>query len=408
VVSADPPITEVEVEFLKLARRKLARLFFVLNKVDYLDDAERRVAVAFLQRVLCEQVGFASPPPIFCASARQGLAARRNHDAATWERSGMEEIEHRIVDFFLTEKTEVLNRAISRQAGDILANVQCGLELTARSLQLPLAQLDERIRLFEQSMIEVEEQRIVVMDRLGSDEARLIDSVRKYADQLLLRSFKFLKGVVQACQDQHGAVWTEELAREAIAAAIPGFFEREFGTLRQLCEQQLRNALVPHRRRVEQLIASVHQLVAKLFDVPFEPRQQEVTLAKADQPYWRTHKWRLAELGSIPPSWIDRMLPLRLRHARIRRRLMEQMEYLVTRNVGDLQESTLKSVEQSVDKLRRALNDSLQQAIQMTRRALDAARGQRTEGSATAAPEVARLQSVAADLQALRGRAASP
>ena len=59
VVSADPPITEVEVEFLKLAHRKLARLFFILNKVDYLDADERRAAVAFLQQVLCEQVGFA-------------------------------------------------------------------------------------------------------------------------------------------------------------------------------------------------------------------------------------------------------------------------------------------------------------------------------------------------------------
>ena len=68
VVSADPPITEVEVEFLKLAHRKLARLFFILNKVDYLDADECRAAVVFLQRVLCEQVGFPSAPLVFCAS----------------------------------------------------------------------------------------------------------------------------------------------------------------------------------------------------------------------------------------------------------------------------------------------------------------------------------------------------
>lgn len=88
VVSADPPITEVEVEFLKLAHHKLARLFFVLNKVDHLDASECRTAVAFLQQVLCDQVGFSSPPPIHCVSARQGLAARRNRDAAAWQRSG--------------------------------------------------------------------------------------------------------------------------------------------------------------------------------------------------------------------------------------------------------------------------------------------------------------------------------
>lgn len=63
VVSADPPITEVEVEFLKLVRQKMARVFFILNKMDYLEGDERRTAVSFLRQVLCEQVGFDSPPP---------------------------------------------------------------------------------------------------------------------------------------------------------------------------------------------------------------------------------------------------------------------------------------------------------------------------------------------------------
>jgi GTPase SAR1 family protein len=403
VVSADPPITEVEVEFLKLARQKLARLFFILNKVDYLDADERPAAVAFLQQVLREQVGFTSPPPIFCASARQGLAARQDHDAAAWQRSGMAEIEHRIVDFLLTEKTEVLNRALARQAGDIVTDVQRRLGLTLRSLQMPLAELAERIRLFEESLIEIDEQRIVVLDRLAQDEDRLADSVKERAAQLLQRSREFFQGVVRACEDRDGAKWSEEAARETIAAAMPGFFEREFGTAHQLCEQELRDALLPHRRRIDELIASVHRLVARLFDVPFEPQQAETALATVAQPYWRTHKWEI-RFASIPKSWIDRMFPRRLRHARIRRRIMEQVEYLVTRNVGDLRWSTLENLSTSVQSFRKTLDDGLQQAIQATRCAIDAARRRRTEDSATVAPEIARLESAVADLQALGER----
>ena len=132
---------------------------------------------------------------------------------------------------------------------------------------------------------------------------------KKHADQRLPKSLKFLQGVVRACQDQHGAKWSEEPTREAIAAAIPGFFEREFGMAQQLCEQELREALLPHRRRASELIASVHKLVQELFDVPFEPQQQEIALAKADRPYWRTHQWKFAEIGSIPETWIDRLFP---------------------------------------------------------------------------------------------------
>ena len=65
---------------------------------------------------------------------------------------------------------------------------------------------------------------------------------------------------------------------------MPGFYEREFGVAHELCEQELREALLPHRRRANELIASVHRLVERLFDVPFEPQQQEIALAKAEQP----------------------------------------------------------------------------------------------------------------------------
>jgi GTP-binding protein EngB required for normal cell division len=400
VVSADPPVTEVEIEFLKHVHGKLARVFFVLNKVDYLDVDERRTAVAFLQRMLREQAGFESPA-IFCASARQGLNARQNDDAGGWQRSGMAEIEHRIVEFLLNEKTDVLNHAIARQADDILTDVQSRLELTRRSLQLPLADLDDRVRQFEESLTRVEEQRIVLLNRLAQEEKRLTRSIDERADRLLPKSFEFLRTLVHACEEREGARWTEDSTRQAIADAIPGFFEREFGATHQLCDRELQEALLPHRRRADELIASVHHLVAKLFDLPFEPPPAEIALATG-KPYWRTRQWVFTSIGSIPPSWIDRMLPQRLRHARIRRRIMEQVDYLVTRNVGDLRSSIVENLGKSMQTFRATLEDRLQRAIQTTRTAIETARHRRTEDSASVAPEIARLELAVANLQDIR------
>jgi GTPase SAR1 family protein len=44
LVSADPPITEVELEFLRQVKQKVPRLFFVMNKVDYRGRTIHRAA----------------------------------------------------------------------------------------------------------------------------------------------------------------------------------------------------------------------------------------------------------------------------------------------------------------------------------------------------------------------------
>jgi predicted GTPase len=42
LISVDPPITELELEFLRQVQEKVPRLFFVMNKNDYLDERDAR------------------------------------------------------------------------------------------------------------------------------------------------------------------------------------------------------------------------------------------------------------------------------------------------------------------------------------------------------------------------------
>jgi len=85
VVSADPPITEVETRYLDEVRRAIPKIFFVLNKVDLLEDDERAAAGAFLAEVLAQRLGPGRPVRIFAVSAKRALAAKRRGDAAALE-----------------------------------------------------------------------------------------------------------------------------------------------------------------------------------------------------------------------------------------------------------------------------------------------------------------------------------
>lgn len=401
VLSADPPITELEVEFLKVANRKMARLYFVLNKVDYLDQKDQEAAVAFLQHVLCEQAGFQSPPPIFCTSARDGLAARRDNNPAAWLHSGMAAVEQQIVDFLTREKGDVLTRAIWRQADELLANVQRRLTLTSRALQMPLDELRQRTHRFEHRLTTIEEQRIVAAEKLGRNESQIGQMIKAYADQLLPASRIFFKGVVSACEVREAARWSEESAREAVASAVPDYFDREFNSLQEICQQEMEDALSDHLRRVRELSDDVQQVVGELFDVTFDLATAEIDLPIADRPLWRTHKWTI-KFASIPEYWLDRLFPSRWRHLRIRRRIMQQVEHLIVRNVGYIRWNLLEYVRQGFAESRDRLDSRMKCATENMSRAIEVAARERFVESGAAAPKLDRLKESIATVQSLR------
>ncbi|MBO0738102.1 MAG: dynamin family protein [Alphaproteobacteria bacterium] len=76
VLSADPPVTEAELAYLERVRPTVGRLFFVLNKVDYLAHDERLAATEFLRRTLHEHMPSEAEISILALSARPGTGGQ--------------------------------------------------------------------------------------------------------------------------------------------------------------------------------------------------------------------------------------------------------------------------------------------------------------------------------------------
>lgn len=404
LVSADPPLTEVEVEFLKEVRAKVARLFFILNKVDYLNAAEQQAAHSFLKKVLREQVGLANPEPIFCVSARQGLEARQTDNPQLWQRSGLVELEEHLLHFLVLDKTEVLQTALARKAVDLLAETLMRLRLTVRSLQLPLAELTERRQLFEQKLAEVEQQRLTAQDLLAGDHKRLAALLEEQAEQLRQRARYHFNQVAQTALAQAGGDMPDEQAiQQALAEAVPGFFERELGEMSRTFGQRVGETLEPHRRQADALVETVRRSAAALFDIAYQPLDSSGVFTLERQPYWVTHQWGI-NLSPFSPQLIDHLLPHRRRRARRLKRLQAQIETLVIRNVENLRWSTRQNLDQALRRFRARLDERLKETGAATQGAIQAARQQRQEQAETVAASVAHLEAAAYGLEQLQAR----
>ncbi len=398
LVSADPPVTEVEIAFLKQVRSKVARLFFILNKVDYLSDAERRVALEFLQRALREHAGIGEDVPVFCVSARQGLQARQSAAATLWAESGMARVEAHLVDFLASEKAKALHEALSRKAADTLSDALMRLRLGIRSLQMPLDELQERLGVFERRLTDVERERVAASDLLAGDQRRMHEFLEEHAEALRKNARAYLEGIVKEtlAKGDPQAVGEQEVG-EALAEAIPGFFEHHMGEMTRLFDKKTSDVLRPHQQRADGLIESIRRTAAELFDIPYHAPESRGAFEMVRQPYWVTHKWS-ATLSPIPPTLVDKLVPARVRVRRVAKRLTEQIGDLVIPNVENLRWATYQSLDQTFLRFGRTLDERLTDTIAATHGAIQAALARRKEHAEATADELARLEATAAEL----------
>jgi GTP-binding protein EngB required for normal cell division len=402
LVSADPPITDVEVEFLRQVAAKVPRLMFVLNKVDYLDAHERGAALDFLRQTLKENAGIIDPEPIFLLSARQGIEARIENDSALWQRSGMAELEQYLVEFLAREKSAALHSAIARKAREQIHAALLQVGLISRSLQMPVADLEARLQIFAGKLDAIKRERLAARDLMLGGKKRILAGLEDEAGALRKRCQRHIEETLlgSAAVSGDGAL-TERAINEALEDIIPAFFERELGEATRAFEKQISEELRTHQIRADSLIETVRQTAAQLFEIPYHVPESAEAFRLMRKPYWVTHKWESA-INPIPATWLDALFPASTRLGRIMRRVRHQIDALVVHNVENLRWAVLQSVEDAFRRYALEFDQRLQETISATTSAIQTAMKKRNECQNEVAPELRRLEDAAQRLRCLQ------
>ena len=225
VVSADPPITEVELEYLRRLKSKTARVFFILNKADYLRPDERRSVVEFVQKVLAEKSLIDADGRIFCISARDGLDAKQNGNEQMLARSGILELEDHLVRSLASEKKRWLEDAVRSKAEDILAQASTELGLRVRALNMPIEELAAKSEAFQEALRSIEDQRRITRDLLAGDHRWLREALDSRIEGLRKEIAGRLVDVIDAGLSDAVTRASEEATRRTLSAAMQNEFE---------------------------------------------------------------------------------------------------------------------------------------------------------------------------------------
>ncbi len=370
LVSADPPITAVEVAFLREVQEHIPRLFFLFNKVDYLTADEAAVATGFLRRVLAEQAGLSSDVAIYPVSARRGLAARENGDAEGWRASGCAEVADRLLRFLAEEKQQVLGASVRQRAAGIAGEVLLALRLALRALAMPIEELEERSAQFDAALAEADQQRRFAKDMLAGEQKRMAELLETHAAALREQYRARLTGVVEAAFAESGS---EAAAVEAMAGAVADEFPRELEATAAMLDEELGRRLRVHHENAAQLIGSVRTAAAELFDVPYHVPETEHRFERRSRAWWVRRDFSMSPLIPIPAEVMERAMPRRLRERRVRERLARQAENLVRANVENLRWSMVQDLDAAFRTFTSELDEGLADAVRATQGAIEAA-----------------------------------
>jgi GTP-binding protein EngB required for normal cell division len=401
VVSPDPPITQAEIEFLAEIRNHAARLVFVLNKIDYLENEDREAAVAFLRRVLEQAVGLDPKAPLFCISARQALRGVERGDRRLLEQSGLPAVTRHLLDVVAPQKGALLENALSRKAAQALEGLLVQVQLEHRSLTLPLEDLERRLDEFERALADIQRQRLVARDLLAGEKSRALELLEKDCEEIRSTARRLLEGVVEEAFVAPGAEEWAVAAKAAVAASIRDYFPDELARMSRLWQQRLADLLAPHQRRAGELGDLVRHAAADLFDVPVPGAGPTDAFEAQRKPYWVTGEFSVTLDSVVQEAVTDRFLSARARQARQRRRLLEEAGTLVRRNVENLRWATLQNINEAFRRFGAQLDQDLADTIQATHGAIRAAHAKRLGSSRSVAGEVERLTQATGELTAL-------
>jgi hypothetical protein len=260
---------------------------------------------------------------------------------------------------------------------------------------------------FDEAAQQFQVERRTANDLLIGDRLRALQRLDKEAERLRSEA----RGILERSLDAALAAGEDsEAARKQLGATVVEFFENALSDVVPKVGARLEEVLRVHQRRADELITLVRQTAANLLEIPFHAPESSEAFEAKREPFWVTAA-RTAELNPIPPDAFDGVLPAAMRKRRIRKRLLEEIDSVVIRNVENLRWATRQDLEDTSRRFGAELEERLAMSLDATRGAMRKALEQRQQRAGQVDSDVESSQRTLAKLaeieQALQGGARS-
>jgi GTPase SAR1 family protein len=274
--STDQPAGSAEIEFLRDVRQYASRIFFLLNKTDYLSTEEVDSALAFARKTVEDIMG--PEARIFPISAKLALQAQLDGSSEKLVASGLPEFSEALGRFLVREKGKVLIESVARALQKVLSHAGLETELELKSLGTPVELIRKKIAAFEARRDELLEERRTFDALFRAEIDRLIKELDRKIDDLKRRLTSQMKEEFDRFYESKKDLSLKEL-NDALEDFVLERIRAEFTAWRDVEDEKLVSSFdavcARFAAKVNGITDSLLDFSSRLFAVPFETVEAE-------------------------------------------------------------------------------------------------------------------------------------
>ncbi len=376
LISADPPISRAELDFLKDVSKYVNKIFFIQNKIDYIpDEDDRNESMMFSRKVIEDALG--SQVEIYPLSAKMALTGKLNKDPELIEASYLPRLDSLLADFLTREKGKILLQSIYKNARKLLSDEEFAIQLEQRAIATPLEELENKIRLFEEKIEEIQDEKQSNSYMFEVEIKRIMDGLDRDLERLRKRVLPKLYDELNDIGKSHRNLDIKEYIKvieDALRKGIVKTFDEWIMKEEEKLNEDYSRISRQYSDRANKIIDILVKASAELFDIQLEYVKGEEELSTDKRFYYLLgDPPRFFDLAGAIDFFSRTFLPKGLSQAKVLRDVMKKLPERIDANCGRVRADFMYRIRESFLKFRWDLNSKIDATTESIRQALNKA-----------------------------------
>ncbi|OQX65164.1 MAG: hypothetical protein B5M55_04620 [Desulfococcus sp. 4484_242] len=376
LLAVDPPISQSEIEFLKDVEQYVEKIFFIQNKIDYLDEDEWQESMTFSKQVIEQALG-KDGIEIYPLSAKLALEAKKSGDETLLKQSRLPEFDAVLGRFLLKAKGKTVLRSALNGTRKLLSDEELTMQLESQAIETPLAQLEKKIELFHEKMETIKRDREDIKYYFDGEIQRIIDvldrDLQRLKERVIPRLLNELEEKGKANKDMGISEYIETMESTLHDGVVRTFDNWIIQEEERLNEQYARVSK-KFSESTNEIIEAIIKASEELFDLKIERFRSDETLVTDSNLYYM--------LGDSPKFFdpegafdffSKRLVPRKFSHGMVLKDLKKKLPGMIDKNCGRVRWDFMDRIKRSFMNFRWDLNLKIDATEQGSRQAIDKA-----------------------------------